>query len=179
LASLQLHLNQDLDSGSQAPPADPCSLSLRIWIGTGTEILVPSYLGTQSGRKAIVGGDPYLWIRSGRRAIAGQGGRRGIAGPACPCPCNKNHDILELNDHHNVCTFQKRTYRYQAGLRIRIHLIRIRHFRLNTDPDPIRIQGFYDQKSKENFSCKKIKIFFGIKNRKTTIYISLGLHKEV
>ncbi len=28
--------------------------------------------------------------------------------------------------------------------RIRIHLIRIRiqHFRLNTDPDPIRIQGF-------------------------------------
>ncbi len=38
----------------------------------------------------------------------------------------------------------------KAGLRIRIHLIRIRiqlqHFRLNTDPDPIRIQGFNDQK---------------------------------
>jgi hypothetical protein len=32
----------------------------------------------------------------------------------------------------------------KPGLRIRIHLIRIRiqHFRLNTDPDPIRIQGF-------------------------------------
>ncbi len=38
----------------------------------------------------------------------------------------------------------------QPGLRIRIHFIRIRiqHFRLNTnsDPDPIRIQGFNDQK---------------------------------
>jgi len=36
----------------------------------------------------------------------------------------------------------------KAGLRIRIHFFRIRiqHFRLNTDPDPdpIRIQGFYD-----------------------------------
>jgi hypothetical protein len=31
---------------------------------------------------------------------------------------------------------------FQAGLRIRIHLIRIRiqHFRLNTNPDPIRIR---------------------------------------
>ena len=40
-----------------------------------------------------------------------------------------------------------------AGLRIRIHFIRIRiqHFRLNTDPDPIRIriQGFNDQKLKK------------------------------
>jgi hypothetical protein len=42
--------------------------------------------------------------------------------------------------------------RKKAGLRIRIHFIRIRiliqHFRLNTDPDPkpIRIQGFNDQK---------------------------------
>jgi hypothetical protein len=41
---------------------------------------------------------------------------------------------------------------YFAGFRIRIHLIRLRiliqHFRLNTDPDPdpIRIQGFYDSK---------------------------------
>jgi hypothetical protein len=32
----------------------------------------------------------------------------------------------------------------QAGLRIRIHSIRIQHFRLNTDPDPIRVQGFDD-----------------------------------
>jgi hypothetical protein len=42
----------------------------------------------------------------------------------------------------------------QAGLRIRIHFIRIRiqHFRLNTNPDPIRIQGFNDQKLKNNYS---------------------------
>jgi hypothetical protein len=54
-------------------------------------------------------------------------------------------------------------YPFKAGLRIRIHFIRIRiqHFRLNTNPDPIRIQGFNDQKWKkitaENF-------FFLIKN---------------
>ncbi len=47
---------------------------------------------------------------------------------------------------------------------IRIHLIRIRikHFRLNTDPDP----GFDDQKFKKIYSWKK-----------TTIYLSPGLHK--
>ena len=43
-----------------------------------------------------------------------------------------------------------------AVLRIRIHFIRIRiqHIRLNTnlDPDPIRIQGFNDQKLKRNYS---------------------------
>jgi hypothetical protein len=40
---------------------------------------------------------------------------------------------------------------FLAGLRIRIHFIRIRiqHFRMNTDPDPIRIQGFNDQKLKK------------------------------
>jgi hypothetical protein len=50
-----------------------------------------------------------------------------------------------------------------AVLRILIHLIRIRiqHFRLNTDPepDPIRIQGFDDQKllqvTKEAFISQK------------------------
>ncbi len=54
-----------------------------------------------------------------------------------------------------------------TGLRIRIHFIRIRiqHFRLNTDtdPDPIRIQGFNDQKFKKIPAEKKIKFFF-IKN---------------
>jgi hypothetical protein len=36
-------------------------------------------------------------------------------------------------------------------LRIRIHFIRIQHFRLNTDPDPdpILIQGSNDQKLKK------------------------------
>ncbi len=43
-----------------------------------------------------------------------------------------------------------------AGFRIRIHLIRIRIQRLrlktNPDQDPIRIQGFNDQKLKKNYS---------------------------
>jgi hypothetical protein len=38
----------------------------------------------------------------------------------------------------------------------------------NTDPDPIRIQGFNDQKLNKN-------VFFFIS--KTAIYLSLGLHK--
>jgi hypothetical protein len=37
----------------------------------------------------------------------------------------------------------------------------------NTDPDPIRIQGFNDQKFKKISAEKK----------KTAIYLSLGLHK--
>ncbi len=46
----------------------------------------------------------------------------------------------------------------KAGFRIRIHLIRIRiqRLRLETNPDPdldpIRIQGFNDQKLKKNYS---------------------------
>ncbi len=43
--------------------------------------------------------------------------------------------------------------------RIRIHFLRIRIQRLrletNTDPDPIRIQGFNDQKLKKNYGWKK------------------------
>jgi hypothetical protein len=50
-----------------------------------------------------------------------------------------------------------------TGLRIRIHFIRIRvqHFRMNTspDPDPIRIQGFNDQKLNKITGEKKL-IFF-------------------
>jgi hypothetical protein len=64
-------------------------------------------------------------------------------------------------------------------MRIRIHFIRIRiqHFRLNTntDPDPIRIQGFNDQKlKKKNYSWKKKLNFF---SSKAAIYLSLVLHK--
>ncbi len=48
---------------------------------------------------------------------------------------------------------------WKSWLRIRIHFIRIRiqlqHFRLNTDPDPIRIQGFNDQKLKKKLLLKK------------------------
>ncbi len=61
---------------------------------------------------------------------------------------------------------------FLAGLRIRIHLIRIRiqHFRLNTPL--IWIQSFDDQKWKKKFTSEK-KIF----GSKTTNYLSLGLHK--
>ena len=47
-------------------------------------------------------------------------------------------------------------------------------FRQNTDPDqdPIRIQGFDDQKLEKIYSWKKF--FF---RSKTTVYLSLGLHK--
>jgi hypothetical protein len=47
--------------------------------------------------------------------------------------------------------------------------IRIQHFRLNTDPDPdpLRIQGFDDQKLKK-FTADK----------KTTIYLYLDLHNS-
>jgi hypothetical protein len=67
-----------------------------------------------------------------------------------------------------------------AGLWIRIHLIRIRiqHFRLNTDPDPdpTRIQGFNDQKL-EKFTAKKN--YFIFDHKLGTIYLSQGLHKEL
>ncbi len=72
-------------------------------------------------------------------------------------------------------------YLILTGLRIRIHLIRIRiriqHFRLNTDPDPdpTRIQGFWWPKIEKNLQLIKNYIFFW---SKTTIYLSLGLHKE-
>jgi hypothetical protein len=60
-------------------------------------------------------------------------------------------------------------------LRIRIHLIRIQHSSLNTDPDPdpIRIQGLDDQKLKKFKAEKKFTFFY-----QTTIYLSLGIHKE-
>ncbi len=65
-----------------------------------------------------------------------------------------------------------------AGLRIRIHFLRIRiqHLRMTTNPDPapFRIQGFHDRKLKKNYSRNLFFIFFG---SKTAIYLSLGLHK--
>ena len=49
--------------------------------------------------------------------------------------------------------------------RIRIHFLRIRiriqwiRMEANTDPDPIRIQGFNDQKLKKNHSSKSLFFF--------------------
>ncbi len=57
-----------------------------------------------------------------------------------------------------------------------IHLIRIRiqHFGLNSDPDLILIKDFDDQKLEKKITAEKKLNFFFIK---TTIYLSLGLHK--
>ncbi len=48
---------------------------------------------------------------------------------------------------------------------------------MDPDPDPIRIQGFNDQKLKKNTAEKKIYIFF-YQKLQFTVYLSLGLHKE-
>jgi hypothetical protein len=51
---------------------------------------------------------------------------------------------------------------FLPGFRIRIHLIRIQiqHFRLNTDPDQIRFQGFDDKKREKISAGKKNNFFF-------------------
>jgi hypothetical protein len=46
---------------------------------------------------------------------------------------------------------------------------------LHPDPDLIRIQAFNDQKLRKKITAKKKLNFFG---SKTTVYLSLGLHKE-
>jgi hypothetical protein len=50
----------------------------------------------------------------------------------------------------------------------------MQHFRLNTDPDPIRIQGFLMTRNWKRFTAEKNKKKLG---SKTTIYLYLNLHK--
>jgi hypothetical protein len=72
-----------------------------------------------------------------------------------PLPCPKTNffiqhpdgflrisDFFVLNGIGGFLTLS--VFTVKPGFRIRTHLMRIRihHFRLNTDPDPIRIQGF-------------------------------------
>jgi hypothetical protein len=63
--------------------------------------------------------------------------------------------LLRSNGVTRLCTVSRNT---RPGLRMSIHFIRIRiqHLRLNIDPDPepFRIQGFYDKKKWE----KKVKL---------------------
>jgi hypothetical protein len=63
-----------------------------------------------------------------------------------------NCDFLPQNQSFETLTFF-------SVFRIRIHFFRIRRLSLetNTDPDPIRIQGFNDQKLKKITAEKKIK----------------------
>jgi hypothetical protein len=80
--------------------------------------------------------------------------------------------VREIKDEVYLAGGRARCVISQAGFssvfQIRILLIRIRgggiqHFRLNTDPDPIRIQGFADQKLKKFTADKKLTTFW-IKN---------------
>ncbi len=64
---------------------------------------------------------------------------------------------------------KKLLFSLPSVFRIRIHLMRIRiHIQ-----HPIRIQGFHDQKWEKMYCGKKLHFF----RSKTTIYLSLGLHK--
>ncbi len=63
---------------------------------------------------------------------------------------------------------------YLKRLRIRIYFIGIRVRIQHLCWIPIRIQGFNCQKVKKKITAEKNFIFFS----KTTIYLSLGLHKE-
>ncbi len=71
--------------------------------------------------------------------------------PAEPIP----HELLEVERCAPVRVHLLAPAVLVPGLRISILFIRIRikHFRPNTDPDPIRIQGYYDKKNfKKNYS---------------------------
>jgi hypothetical protein len=59
--------------------------------------------------------------------------------------------------------------------------IRIQHFRANTgtDPDPIRIQGFDDQKLGKKLKLKKKSDFFIFGSKLQYTYLTLGLLKEI
>jgi hypothetical protein len=110
-----------------------------------------------------------------------------------PHHCNADPDpAFHFNANTNTAPHQgwcESVAGLQAGLRIRIHFIRIRfqlqHFRLNTDPDldPIRIRIQYGSGSralrtknrKKITAGKKIKFFFWIKNYNLPIP---SLHKE-
>jgi hypothetical protein len=83
---------------------------------------------------------------------------------------NSDDEEKALYSRNSIIPLRLKMSMSTPELRIRIHLIRIRiqHFRLNTDLDPIWIQGFNDQKMKK-VQLKKLH-FFG---SKTTIYLSI------
>ncbi len=87
----------------------------------------------------------------------------------CFCP----EDVVSVGSLCEVGCERLVSLVLEAGLRIRIHFIRIRvqHFRLNTDPDP----GLEWQKIEKKLQLKKKLNFLW---SKTTIYLSVGLHKE-
>ncbi len=119
----------------------------------------------QVGPMAMVSAAGPQWFASDQmdwwRNISSVGVNRTLRGyprPAIPNPTDKKMPS-------NFCTTFCRPV-----FRIRIHLIQIRHFRLNVDPDP----GFWWPKIKKNLQLKKkLNNFWS----KIAIYLSLGLHK--
>jgi hypothetical protein len=106
------------------------------------------------------------------RADAEHGGPGGGLAPAGARPFRSTHHLWVFS------AYSEREFFFSVSdphlfdtVRFRI---RIQHFRLNTgpDPDPIRIQGFDDQKCKK-FTAEKYNFFIS----KNKIYLSLGLHK--
>ncbi len=73
-----------------------------------------------------------LWAWHGRRwgTAGGSGAASWSRRPSDPAAWSKQNNVV-------------------TSVRYRTHLIRIQHYRLNTDPDPIRIQGSDDQKLKK------------------------------
>ncbi len=100
-------------------------------------------------------------LKSLKRRVRSVGGSGSIS---------QRYRSLDPDPHQNF-TDPQHWVIFPLGLCIRSHVIRIliQHFRLNTDPDP----GFWWQKSEQNLQLKKT-VFWS----KTTIYLSLGLHKE-
>ncbi len=70
--------------------------------------------------------------------------------------------------------------RQQGCGSVPIHLIRIQHFRLNNDPDPdpIRIQGFDEQKIFFIKNCNLPYLFLGLHQRRPSYRKSLQPSKE-
>jgi hypothetical protein len=98
-----------------------------------------------------------IWIRTKMSRIPNTDCNRRRCEEYLGAPLDPDH-LVEVKFVRNVAP-------KKAGLRIRIHFIRIRiqHFRLNTnpDPDPIRIPGFNDQKLRKKLQLKKkINFFF-------------------
>ncbi len=123
-----------------------------------------------SGKNSTASSENVVWsVRKDPRGKVCRAGPRDPGGEAA----SGGHGHGE-QDHARQGPIWSFLLVWEAGLRIRIHFIRIRiqHFRLNTDPDPD--PSFWWPEIEKNLQLKKKNIFF---LSKTTIYLSLGLHK--
>jgi hypothetical protein len=89
------------------------------------------------------------------------GGVHSLVGERTGGGANSDDEEKALYSRNSIIPIRLKMLMSTPGLRIRIHFIQIRiqHFRLNTDPDPIRIQGFNDQKMEKVQLKKKITFY--------------------